>query len=65
MRTQLEWIYFLPLSRAENSARELASGRSTQGDPARNPECPIQGGTNAEVMIFMANWVILILIQDS
>lgn len=46
MKTQLEWIYFFPLSRAENSAT-------------------VQGGTNAGGMIFMTNWVILILIQDS
>lgn len=58
-------LFFFTLSRAENSARESASGRSTQGDSTRNPECPAQGGTNAEGMIFMPNWVILILIQNS
>lgn len=65
MKTQLEWIYFFSLSHAQKTVPENQhqAGALRGGDSARDPECP--GGTNAGGMIFMTNWVILILIQDS
>lgn len=67
MKTQLEWIYFFPsLTRRKQCQRiSIRPEHSGGGDSARDPECPVQGETNAGGMIFMTNWVILILIQDS